>query len=614
MTNDYKRDILDYITNNVTVSSGTNEPQFQTYTTLTANVYTDIGTELASENVDIYQVLGQLYDETSQDLLFYGYYRDTDSNYYGYIYLVDEDLKKVQMITTFTSGNKLFPIVVMNQDENGYMYAISKMFDDTGTARVLLFNNIFGKLGDNYIAKLRASYIIPGGNNYDFGMFYNNKITKVPGEATYYMLARPGQENYTIVIEFINNVGMENEWNTYYLDELYSLSMCSTLIEKENDTVKYYMYFVSQTGNPSNYVEYVLTNGHLSKTKTISLGVLATYSCTQVLAKNRNEIYISYYTASDKTNYIYKVVGNGLQQIYTFTAGGQNYATKIVLEYENNIMFVKRIYENGANYRYCIMGIMQDDVIYWSVNYSFTRQGSFWNYVLIPTIVTYNLVKYYATDQSGSKRVTMEYNPLNYNGLAYDGYSQTLPSKARLYSNSKLVFARNLYNTTLLGAIATSTVQVPNTLLNSTVIDTNNLVGTTNTVLVSDSTSISKNVYETLYINFIRTLGVEDEDTDTVYPLAASYINQNINNPSEQNCNDSFIGKVRINYTNSTVMQNINWSYSTDHYETEFVIDATQEVPTLDFMSNDETTVYITKELDINTGNYYKVVQKLRIE
>ena len=208
----------------------------------------------------------------------------------------------------------------------------------------------------------------------------------------------------------------------------------------------------------------------------------------------------------------------------------------------------------------------------------------------------------------------MEYNPLNYNGVAYDGYSQTLPSKARLYSNSKLVFARNLYNTTLLGAIATSTVQVPNTLLNSTVIDTNNLVGTTNTVLVSDSTSISKNVYETLYINFIRTLGVEDEDTDTVYPLAAAYINQNINNPSEQNCNDSFIGKVRINYTNSTVMQNINWSYSTDHYETEFVIDATQEVPTLDFMSNDETTVYITKELDINTGNYYKVVQKLRIE
>ena len=172
MTNDYKRDILDYITNNVTVSSGTNEPQFQTYTTLTANVYTDIGTELASENVDIYQVLGQLYDETSQDLLFYGYYRDTDSNYYGYIYLTDEDLKKVQMITTFTSGNKLFPIVVMNQDENGYMYAISKMFDDTGTARVLLFNNIFGKLGNNYIAKLRASYIIPGGNNYDFGMFY----------------------------------------------------------------------------------------------------------------------------------------------------------------------------------------------------------------------------------------------------------------------------------------------------------------------------------------------------------------------------------------------------------------------------------------------------------
>lgn len=614
MTNDYKDDILDYITNNVSQTTGSNVPQFQLGVNLNANVYLDIGTNLASENVDTYQVLGQLYDETSQDILFYGYYKDTDSNYYGYIYLVDENLEEVQMITTFTSGNKLFPIVVMNQDENGYMYAISKMFDDTGTSRVLLFNNIFGKLGDNYIAKLRASYIIPGGNTYDFGMFYSGKIQKVPGEATYYMLARPGQENYTIVIEFVNNVGMENEWNTYYLDELYSLSMCSTLIEKENDTVKYYMYFISQTGTPSNYVEYVLTNGHITKTKTISLGVLATFSSTQTLAISTKDIYISYYTASDKYNYVYKVVGNGLKLIYSFKAGGQNYTPRIVLEYKNGIIFAKEIEENNANFRSVRLGIIQDDVIYWSVYYPFTRQGSFWNYVLVPIMVTYNLVKYFATNQSGSKRSTMEYNPLNYNGLTYDGYNQTLPVKARLYSNGSLMFARNLYNTTLLGATATSTVQIPNTLLNSTVIDTNNIVGATNTVLMSDSTSISKNVYETLYINFIRTLSVEDEDTNTTYPLTAAYINQNINNPSEQNCTDSFIGKVRINYTNSTVMQNINWTYSTDHYETEFIIDATQEVPTLDFMSNDETTVYITKELSINIGNYYKVVQKLRIE
>ena len=615
MTNDYKKNILDYITNNVTPTTGTNEPQFGTYATIDANVYNDLGNYLASEDVSTYYVLGQLFDENSQDILFYGYYKDTSNNGYGYIYIVDENLEKVDLITTFTSGNKLFPIVVMNQDENGYMYALSKMYDDVGTSRVLLFNNIFGKLGDHYIAKLRASYIIPGGNSYDFGLYEPSKIKKVPGEATYYMLARPdANANHSIVIEFIINVGMENEWYTYDLDELYSLARCGTLIEKQNDTIRYYMYFVSQTATPAVYNEYVLTNGTITKTKSISLGVNTSFQSTQVLAVSTNDVYISYYTSSNHSNYVYKVVGNNLNLIYSFTAGGTNYMAKVVLEYNNNVFFVKQIYENGANYRYAKIGIMQNNTIYWGVNYSFTRQGSYWNYVLIPTIVMYNLVKFYVTDQTKSKWNYLDYNVSNYNGVAYTDYTQTLPVKGRLYSNGSLVFARNLYNTTLLNNTATSTLQVPNTLLNNITIDTESLVGATNTVLTTDSTSITKNVYETLYINFIRSLSVIDEDTNATYPLTASYINQNINNPSEQNCNESFVGKVRVNYENSSVMQDINWTYSTDHYETSFVIDATQEVPTIDFMSNDETTVYMTKELNINTGNYYLVSQKLRIE
>ena len=109
-------------------------------------------------------------------------------------------------------------------------------------------------------------------------------------------------------------------------------------------------------------------------------------------------------------------------------------------------------------------------------------------------------------------------------------------------------------------------------------------------------------------------INVLDEDTNTTYPNAASYVNQNINTATKQNCENSFVGKVRINYENSTIMQNINWNYVTDHYETSFVVDATDEVPTIDYMSNDETTVYISKELDINVGSYYLVSQKLRIE
>jgi hypothetical protein len=610
-----KEDILKYITNNVSEEEGSNVPQFLSPTALSANVYNDLGTELANENVDTYFVLGQLFDENSQDILFYGYYKDTSNNYYGYIYIVDENLAKVSLITTFTSGNKLFPIVVMNQDENGYMYAISKMLDDTGVSRVLLFNNIFGKLGDNYIAKLRASYIIPNGNIYDFGLYEPSKIQKVPGEATYFMLARPGQENYTVVIEFRNNVGMENEWYTYNLDELYSLARCGTLIEKEGDNVKYYMYFVSQTGTPSKYNSYVLSNNTITKTNTISLGVQASFQATQVLAVSTKDIYISYFTSSNRTNYIYKVVGSNLSKIYEFTALGQNYMSNLSLSYIKGIIFIKQIYENAGNQRSIRVGIIQDDNVYLSTNTTFTNKGSYFNYVLVPIVVSYNLVKIYATRSLDSRRTTLDYNPLNYNGASYSNYSETVPTKGRLYSGGELVFARNLYNSTINGSTTTSTVQIPNTLLNNTTIEQENLMGATNKRLLYHLNNLTKNVYETLYINFINTLGVIDEDENETYPSTASYINQNINVGTQQNCNDTFVGKVQINYSSKSIVQSINWTYNTDHYETSFVVDALTESPsTIDFISNDETTTYITKEMDLATGHYYLVSQKLRIE
>jgi hypothetical protein len=140
-------------------------------------------------------------------------------------------------------------------------------------------------------------------------------------------------------------------------------------------------------------------------------------------------------------------------------------------------------------------------------------------------------------------------------------------------------------------------------------------MGATNKRLLYHLNNLTKNVYETLYINFINTLGVIDEDENETYPSTASYINQNINVGTQQNCNDTFVGKVQINYSSKSIVQSINWTYNTDHYETSFVVDALTESPsTIDFISNDETTTYITKEMDLATGHYYLVSQKLRIE
>ena len=61
MTQDYKDNILDYITNNITETSGSNVPQFPNSIEVDGNVFNDLGDLLT--NATSYSVLGSLYYE-----------------------------------------------------------------------------------------------------------------------------------------------------------------------------------------------------------------------------------------------------------------------------------------------------------------------------------------------------------------------------------------------------------------------------------------------------------------------------------------------------------------------------------------------------------------------
>ena len=120
--------ILDYITNNITDNPGSNVPQFPTPSNIDGNVYTDLGTLLS--NATQYRILGSIFDETTQNILFYGFYEES-SLFYGFIYIVDDNLEGIQLITNFQTGGSIFPIYAMNQDESGYMYALAGSNGDT---------------------------------------------------------------------------------------------------------------------------------------------------------------------------------------------------------------------------------------------------------------------------------------------------------------------------------------------------------------------------------------------------------------------------------------------------------------------------------------------------
>ena len=156
---------------------------------------------------------------------------------------------------------------------------------------------------------------------------------------------------------------------------------------------------------------------------------------------------------------------------------------------------------------------------------------------------------------------------------------------------------------------------VPNNYLNDISIQPNNLIGTTMTTLITNSDPITKNIYENLFINFNNKIQVIDQDTNTLYPLSANYINQNINIGTQTNYNNTKISKIRINYGDSTnEIGNISWVEHSNYMQTEFSIYVGKEIISIDFISNDETTTYISKTYDLTIGNIYTISQKVKVQ
>ena len=207
------------------------------------------------------------------------------------------------------------------------------------------------------------------------------------------------------------------------------------------------------------------------------------------------------------------------------------------------------------------------------------------------------------------------YNSFNYNGSSYTDYNSLIADTGNIYSNNDIVFARDLYNKTTLNNTTVSTIQVPNTMLNDINLNKQSLIGVTNVELVDNTEDIQKNIYETLFLNFINTINVIDEDTNTRFNAAANYVNENIETGTKDSSINSSIGKVRINYgDNTTKLFNIKWAVIDDtHRSIEYGVYVDKPIDSIDYLSNDETTIYCKKRLELEVGNYYKIKQYLRM-
>lgn len=627
MTNDYKEQLLNYITGNVEETSQTSNPFKEEFIEYQNNLGTYLETQIRTQ-------IGYPPDLTYNDYLqyegnscylIYGFYWTSDHNrvYQGFIVILDENLQPIQVITKFDTGTILRRFLDLGVDEEGQIFGVDEQNawspdgqTETKTRRFILLNNI---LTSNVID---GEYKVTLRNSYNMQYNYLNVFTvyKKAGSADYMMVGTNENNSNKISVATLKiNVGSANEWAIYNSNYNYNTNIWSYLIWEEN-TVNLKIITNQIVSSAVKYLELLFNGSSFSVNLNYNVRVMNQQTTTanlirRLIVKDNDEVYyqIGNYDIIVKTNYdtsSYDV----LYYDESITTGVYIIFSNI----KNNIFLTRTRYtvdEQNNQHTFIKCGIIIGNNISYSsevetsgVIYTLFYEG------LVIGKVSFNLVELNIQVGNYVLLLPVDYNVLNYNGDEYNSYNMLKPNKMALYNNNRLIFSRNLYNNVINNNTTTSTVELPNTMLNNIEINKENLISETNLELNKQTTSILKNIYETVYFNFTNTINVIDEDESKSYPLVANYINTNSNTGTQSNYTDTSVNKVRINFDDDTTKTiPISWLYMNKYNKkTSFIIYAEKHIKNIEFISNDESFTYLTKEFENTVGNYYVVKQKVR--
>lgn len=654
MTEDYKNKLLKFLTGKIDKETKENNPYFREKKSNETNVINLIR-EAVGDSWQIYDtVLAKDKDGNYNGKAYsYGYGNDGTKNNY-FILLTESSntgINLLKVFTSYSSGTSFQDIEYMGVDEKGQCYICE---NTTNGRRIVLLNNISVKSENvtDYSVILRTSYYLQGAiSTIQSSNTKVKKIVKSLNNAYYLFYADEIVSNTQKVYltQLKINVGSENEWIDYNTDVIPNLA----------NYLDIYAIWGSEDNITIN-IWYKLTNDLIMYNNTDTTIKLQNrfYSFTyDVFFPNEEAVYYVGYTLYATGENKAKVIleGNVKREnkyylgINFTTINNTEYNTyfeKIYLDIEHNVESFGNIlyttlindticcieirdYSDSATVGYVgnIVFLLFDNEYYGELisdNVNFLREGQYIFIVQnIFNLYTYNFA--YDDTDKGSINIGVKtiYNSLNYNGLPYENNDMLIPTTSNLYDNdNNLIFARNLYNKTVNGNITTSTVQVPNTMLNNIVINEKELLGKTNVSLVKDQGIIEKNIYETLNINFINKITIEnrnDPENPIINELGAIRLNNSISNLADYENAKGL--NINIVYDDNT-----NYSYNLDINQIE-VIDTTvmidlyvyvplnKNITQIEIRSIDTKTVYQTiTNLNLEKGKYYNINQNVEVQ
>lgn len=635
MTEDYKEKLIKYMTGNIEPETGANEPQFIDKGEINQNILTYLRNELESPVPQ-----GYIKQSNNPYYLFYGLYGD--ATYYGFIYIVNEAFEPVTLITEYDSGTQFRPFVTLNIDEEGYIYGVDNknaFYDTTvpNNYRFIMLNKILqsGILTGNFTVKLRQSYFFPSNINSqiaNIGINGKNRCTKKNGSADYFVFVdtKVNNANGFGVVSLTINVGESNVWNLVINNDMYAFSILSYFNIYNGDN-----FSISLGGQSSassnNYIELTYSFGE-NPTLITSYNVNNPGSGTinDILKLNSEDTYVTYSSTSNNITYgtLYKVNydTNYFEQIYEFSKPFVYLRSRLTLFNLNGLLFFKYGWytESGTSYLWNnYIGMFINDTPYYIETEAFSGNIGADMQTTIYINDVYNLITIYSPKLSTTQKIQLVFNQNNYNGLPYEALNCLIHNSGILYdTDGNIIFARNLYNKTVLGTTTTSTVQIPNTMLNDVTIGKSDLISETNLALTEDTTDITKNIYETLNINFANSISIRndnDPNNTILNPTAASRLNGSTT--QNNNYDDVKATKVRVNYTDGTNMIiKLNPTVqivvlTATVYQYNFILYVSKAINNLEIISNDELTIYQTIDnLTLEVGKTYNILQNVEVQ
>lgn len=646
MTDEFKQTLFDYLIGKLPNEKGTTEEIFKEINEIPRSEWA----EFIPSSWNNFRYEGLIEVADSELLVLYGGYKATDNEVRGIITILNNSFIPIKTFYQYDSGTYLRYIQCMIQEEDGTFSLIDcpdfptdeNWSFTTSQKRFIMLNNFTQKNNNDYMLTLQRSYIMPS----DYFNFYCKKMYKDVNSSHYVMVGTylkdqnsPDYDGIRI-IELKVNVSSENEWNKYD-DDGSGWFLGDAYVEFDND----------------NFFCEVLLTRNLFSNRNISLWAK---EFAQSAFSLKTIGTVDYYAVIDSIQYNNQSVFLSKNEVY-FVLNNQWWGISERLEskyiglyyYNNTTSEFKTMYEHYlGDYDFCDLEAIyiaeNNNNLYIEFNnnidntnnladYYFQRlENQEWNPIKVSEQQyfrsqrrglyvnnNYNLLNWFSYMSNPQAQywkiynIKENYNSSNYNGEPYTNTNALIPNSTEIYSNENLVFARNLYNKTINNNTTVSTVEIPNTYLNGIDLTSKNLLSETKLDLIRDTNVTQKNIYETMFLNFINVLQVVDRNNanQVLNQEASTYLNNAINTDDSYD-NAKLYNKVIINYQDGSSKES---SYSLENTtETSTVIAFGLYIDKLinnaEIVSNDKSMIYQTIDLSsLELNKNYSIKQKLEV-